>query len=100
MTDISLIDRLLDVIEHDIVPKTADGVAHGNKLFGAAILRKGCWSYVFGDLAVADGPDLVAAARLYAGSTDRLMPWRGRPDKLKRGLVARIPPLTELKEIS
>jgi predicted metal-binding protein len=66
----------------------------------AAILRKGCWSYVFGDLAVADGPDLVAAARLYAGSTDRLMPWRGRPDKLKRGLVARIPPLTELKEIS
>ncbi|RUU66445.1 nucleoside deaminase, partial [Mesorhizobium sp. M7A.T.Ca.TU.009.01.1.1] len=40
MTDISLIDRLLDVIEHDIVPKTADGVTHGNKLFGAAILRK------------------------------------------------------------
>jgi tRNA(Arg) A34 adenosine deaminase TadA len=40
MTDISLIDRLFDVIEHDIVPKTADGVAHGNKLFGAAILRK------------------------------------------------------------
>ncbi|RUU01781.1 nucleoside deaminase, partial [Mesorhizobium sp. USDA-HM6] len=40
MTDISLIDRLLDVIEHDIVPKTAEGVAHGNKLFGAAILRK------------------------------------------------------------
>ena len=40
MTDISLIDRLLDVIEHDIVPKTAEGVAHGNKLFGAAIIRK------------------------------------------------------------
>ncbi|MER9850531.1 nucleoside deaminase [Mesorhizobium sp. M0106] len=40
MTDISLIDRLLDVIEHDIVPKTVEGVADGNKLFGAAILRK------------------------------------------------------------
>lgn len=40
MTDVSLIDRLLDVIEHDIVPKTEDGVADGNKLFGAAILRK------------------------------------------------------------
>lgn len=40
MADISLIDRLLDVIDHDIVPKTAEGVAHGNKLFGAAILRK------------------------------------------------------------
>ncbi len=40
MNDVSLINRLLDVIEYDIVPKTADGVAHGNKLFGAAILRK------------------------------------------------------------
>jgi tRNA(Arg) A34 adenosine deaminase TadA len=40
VTDISLIDRLFDVIEHDIVPKTAESVAHGNKLFGAAILRK------------------------------------------------------------
>ena len=40
MMDISLIDRLLDVIEQDIVPRTAEGVAHGNKLFGAAILRK------------------------------------------------------------
>lgn len=40
MSDVSLIDRLLDVIEHEIVPKTAAGVAHGNKLFGAAILRK------------------------------------------------------------
>jgi tRNA(Arg) A34 adenosine deaminase TadA len=40
VSDVSLIDRLLDVIEHDIVPKTAEGVVHGNKLFGAAILRK------------------------------------------------------------
>ena len=49
MTDISLIDRLLDVIEHDIVPKTAEGVAHGNKLFGAAILRKGDHSLVLAE---------------------------------------------------
>jgi tRNA(Arg) A34 adenosine deaminase TadA len=40
MTDISLIDRLLDVIERDILPMTEAGVARGNKLFGAAILRK------------------------------------------------------------
>jgi tRNA(Arg) A34 adenosine deaminase TadA len=40
MADTSLIDRLFDVIELDIMPKTAAGVAQGNKLFGAAILRK------------------------------------------------------------
>jgi len=32
--------RLLDVIEQDIVPLTREGVTRGNKLFGAAILRK------------------------------------------------------------
>jgi len=49
MTDISLIDRLLDVIEQDIVPKTADGVTQGDKLFGAAILRKSDWSLVIAE---------------------------------------------------
>jgi tRNA(Arg) A34 adenosine deaminase TadA len=38
--------RLLDVIEHDIVPLTREGVAAGNKLFGAAILRKSDLSVV------------------------------------------------------
>ncbi len=38
--------RLLDVIEHDIVPKTADGVAAGNTVFGAAILLKSDLSLV------------------------------------------------------
>ena len=49
MTDVSLIDRLLDVIEEDILPKTASGVAHGNKLFGAAILSKADRSLVLAE---------------------------------------------------
>jgi len=49
MTDISLIDRLLDVIEHDIVPKTEEGIEQGNKLFGAAILRKSDRSLVLAE---------------------------------------------------
>ena len=49
MTDVSLVDRLLDVIEHDILPKTASGVAHGNKLFGAAILSKADRSLVLAE---------------------------------------------------
>ena len=40
MDTAELISRLLDVIEHDIAPVTRRGVANGNKLFGAAILRK------------------------------------------------------------
>ncbi|MCZ4498226.1 MAG: tRNA-specific adenosine deaminase [Marmoricola sp.] len=32
--------RYLDVIEHDVLPLTRERVARGNKLFGAAILRR------------------------------------------------------------
>ncbi|MCC0029271.1 MAG: nucleoside deaminase [Brucellaceae bacterium] len=49
MTDAEIIARLLDVMEHDIVPKTAAGVAAGNKLFGAAILRKSDLSLVIAE---------------------------------------------------
>ena len=35
-----LLHRLLDVIEHDLVPLSRAGVAVGNKIFGAAVLRK------------------------------------------------------------
>ena len=35
----ALAERFLQVIEEDIVPKTRAGVAAGNKLFGAAILK-------------------------------------------------------------
>lgn len=38
--------RLLSVIEHDVVPLTRDGVAAGNKIFGAAVLRKSDLSLV------------------------------------------------------
>jgi len=41
--------RLLDVIEHDILPLTAQGVARGNKVFGAAILRKSDLSLVLAE---------------------------------------------------
>jgi tRNA(Arg) A34 adenosine deaminase TadA len=42
----ALISRLLDVIETDIVARTKGGVGGGNKLFGAAILRKSDLSVV------------------------------------------------------
>lgn len=40
MEDKKIIDRLLEVMEKDIVPMTQVGVRAGNKVFGAAILRK------------------------------------------------------------
>lgn len=45
----ALISRLLDVIETDIVARTKGGVGGGNKLFGAAILRKSDLSVVIAE---------------------------------------------------
>src|SRR6266702_7659236 len=59
----------------------------------AAMRCNGSWTYVFGQLDVACGPALVEGARLLAGAPDGLMPWRGRPEPLKRGLIARMPPI-------
>ncbi|TPW33050.1 nucleoside deaminase [Martelella alba] len=46
MNDSALTDRLLAVIEQDILPLTMKGVETGNKVFGAAILRKSDLSLV------------------------------------------------------
>lgn len=46
MTGTTVAARLLDVIELDILPLTARGVAGGNKVFGAALLNKSDLSVV------------------------------------------------------
>jgi len=46
MTEAHICSRCLDVIEHDVIPMTRSGVAAGNKVFGAAILRKSDLSLV------------------------------------------------------
>ena len=42
---------------------------------------------------VAVAKALIEGAQLLARAEDGLLPWRGRPDILKRGLIARTPPL-------
>ncbi|MDR6758223.1 tRNA(Arg) A34 adenosine deaminase TadA [Mycoplana sp. BE70] len=49
MTAATLPQRLLDVVEYDILPLTERGVAAGNKVFGAAILRKSDLSVVIAE---------------------------------------------------
>jgi predicted metal-binding protein len=77
---------------------TVSCLGNCKRRLSAAMIMPGAWSYVFGDLAIDSGADLVAGANLFAGSIDGLIPWRSRPDSLKRGLVARIPPLDQMKE--
>jgi predicted metal-binding protein len=59
----------------------------------AAMRCNGSWTYVFGGLDATCAEALVAGARLLAGAADGILPWRGRPEVLKRGLIARVPPI-------
>jgi predicted metal-binding protein len=59
----------------------------------AAIRCNGSWTYVFGGLDAECGPALVAGAQLLAAAADGIMPWRDRPEVLKKTIIARIPPL-------
>ena len=60
----------------------------------AALRCNGSWTYVFGGLDAACAAALVAGARMLAGAADGILPWRGRPEPLKRGMIARVPPIT------
>src|SRR6202140_4063465 len=59
----------------------------------AAMRANGSWTYVFGGLDASCAPALVVGARMLAHALDGILPWRGRPDVLKRGLCAGTPPL-------
>lgn len=60
----------------------------------AIVRRPDAWAYVFGNLDPdRDAEALVQGAQLLAHSIDGLLPWRGRPEVLKRNMMARVPPL-------
>ncbi len=62
----------------------------------AAFVAEDGWTYVFGDLAEDNAADLIEGARLLAEARGGVMPWRGRPQCLKSGMVSRVPPLATL----
>jgi len=69
-------------------------LANCSRALSAAVRRDDAWTYIFGGLeADTDAGALVEGARLLARASDGLMPWRGRPEVLKRGLIARVPPI-------
>ncbi len=82
-----------------ITVKKAGCLANCKRGLSAAVLRDGCWSYVFGELTPENAEDLIAGAQLFATSTDGFMPFRARPESLKRGLIARIPTFDNLKDL-
>ena len=59
----------------------------------------GKWTYVYGDLPADTGADVILdGAALYGATSDGLIPWKQRPEALKRGVVWRVPPMLSPSE--
>jgi len=68
-------------------------LANCSRSSSAAMRCDGTWTYIFGGLDPdRDAAALIEGARLLARAEDGILPWRGRPEVLKRGLIARVPP--------
>ena len=89
---------LADATEHaadgtEVAVRRLQCLANCTRGPSAAMRANGSWTYVFGGLDANCADALVEGARLLAGAADGILPWRGRPDVLKRGLISRVPPL-------
>jgi tRNA(Arg) A34 adenosine deaminase TadA len=47
--ELKLLEKLIEVVEKDVIPLTEQGVAEGNKVFGAALLNKSDLSLVLAE---------------------------------------------------
>ncbi len=91
--------RLLDALRHDVggdpsidlVPVECLSVC--KRPCTVSLAAPGKWTYVYGDLPPdAAAPVILEAARLYARTSDGLIPWKQRSEAIKKAVVARIPP--------
>lgn len=89
-----LLDATLDAAAQQpgVTIKSVSCLSNCKRGPSAVIARQDGWTYVFGHLALENAADLITGAELIASSADGLMPWKGRPDCLKRNMIARIPP--------
>jgi predicted metal-binding protein len=59
-----------------------------------ALSGPGRWTYVYGDLSPLDDVAAICdGARRYVAAADGLVPWRERPERFRKGVIARVPPL-------
>lgn len=66
---------------------------------GCAVVFRGPgrWTYVQGALDPDRDMDaLLAMIRAYADAPDGVVPWRARPEIIRKNTIARIPPITDM----
>ncbi|MBD1939760.1 DUF1636 domain-containing protein [Microcoleus sp. FACHB-68] len=66
-----------------------------------SFVAAGKYTYLFGDLPVNESAAAVLqCASQYYAKPDGLLPWSERPEPLKKGILAKIPPLPTLELVA
>jgi predicted metal-binding protein len=78
----------------DIAVETVECLSVCKRPCTVALTGAGRWTYIYGDLDPQAGAGtLLTFARQYRETTDGIVPWRERAEAIRKGVVARIPPL-------
>jgi predicted metal-binding protein len=78
----------------DIVAQPVECLSVCKRPCTIAFAGVGKWTYVIGDLNAADHvADIITGAERYHASANGIVPWRERPVPVRRGVVARVPPI-------
>ena len=67
-----------------------------NRSCVVSFAAEGKFTYLFGDLPIENSaPAVLKCASQYYAKHDGILPWSERPEPLKRGILAKIPPLNK-----
>ena len=84
----------LDARDVDVMVRPVQCLSVCKRPTTVAVTSQDGYTFLFGDLLAETGPDAVASfVQSYQNSDYGLVPWRERADVLRKGMVARVPPL-------
>ncbi len=84
----------LDARDVDVMVRPVQCLSVCKRPTTVAVTSQDGYTFLFGDLLTDTGPDAVASfVQSYQTSDYGLVPWRERADVLRKGMVARVPPL-------
>ena len=95
----ALLERLEELTKNDaeIAIQPVECLAVCTRPCTVSLVAENKWTYIVGDIDTdTHAEDVAAMARAYAASENGIVPWRERPKVFRKGVVARVPPVSEV----
>ena len=87
--------RLADGGQTSVTVTAVECLAVCKRPCTVALVGADKWTYLIGDLDPdTHAEEIVAAALSFAASENGIVPWRERPASFRKGVIARVPPLS------